>query len=67
MGEFAPTVTCPGFEPQSVTSPESYGSRIQACVLPLPSKGRIPVAILSLSVRTESYGFTQGLEPNSRR
>ncbi|KAH3787350.1 hypothetical protein DPMN_165474 [Dreissena polymorpha] len=27
--------------------------------------GRIPVANLSLSVRTESYGFTQGLEPNS--
>ncbi|KAH3692539.1 hypothetical protein DPMN_193088 [Dreissena polymorpha] len=53
----APTVTVlalkamdPGFKPVSYH---------------LPSKGRIPFANLSLSTRTESYGFTQGLEPNS--
>ncbi|KAH3791961.1 hypothetical protein DPMN_145450 [Dreissena polymorpha] len=33
----------------------------------LPSKGRIPVATLSLRLCTDSNGFTQGLEPKSRR
>ncbi|KAH3876685.1 hypothetical protein DPMN_000533 [Dreissena polymorpha] len=31
----------------------------------LPSKGRIPVATLSLRLCTDSNGFTQGLEPKS--